>query len=120
MPQNEGLFPPDTWVKHRHEIAADRAIRHRYETGEWTANEHGAAASNLRGIARAADLAEYAMTTERSPYSIGVAGGAHRELRETLIAYGLAPGGVAANDPFTDFLESLDRDPASEDHRPPP
>lgn len=117
MRQTDALFPPARYRKRRAEVTVDKVIALLRRLDEWDIR-HDAAAAQLRAAARAVDLAELAATTEPAPYAAQCLAVCSREFREALAAYGLAPGGVPANDPFAAFLESLDTDPAP-DHRPP-
>ena len=118
MRQGDALFAPARYRKRRHEIQADKLLARLRVTDEWDP-AHDLAGSQLRAMGRAVDLAEYTATAEPAPYAAQCLAVCARELRETLIAYGLAPGGAPGHDPFADFLESLDTD-AAQDHRPPP
>jgi hypothetical protein len=118
MRQTETLFAPGRYRKRRAELTVDRVIGRLRVADEWDAS-HDAAAAQLRAVARAVDLAEHAATLEPAPYAAQCLAVCAREFREALIAYGLAPGGAPTHDPFTDFLESLDHDPAATDHPPP-
>lgn len=117
MRQTEALFAPTRYRKRRSELAVDKVVAALRRDDAWDPT-HDAAAAQLRAAARAVDLAEYAATSEPAPYAAQCLAVCAREFREALASYGLAPGGVSANDPFTEFLASLDPDPAP-DHRPP-
>lgn len=117
MKQTEALFAPGRYRKRRAELTVDKVIGRLRVNDQWDP-AHDAAGSQLRAAARAVDLAEYAATLEPAPYAAQCLAVCSREFREALMAYGLAPGGAPTHDPFTEFLESLDTDPA-QDHRPP-
>lgn len=117
MKQTETLFPPARYRTRRHETQVDKLLRRLRGLDEWDPT-HDVAGSQLRAAARAVDLAELAATTDPSPYASQCYAICARELRDTLVAYGFAPGGAPTHDPFADFLESLDADTAK-DHRPP-
>lgn len=113
------MFPPARYRKRRVERSADELIRWLRSSGEWDVRQ-GLAGSQLRAQARAVDLAEYAATAEPGPYAAQCYAMTSRELRETLIAYGLAPQGTAADDPISQLLADLDASAdAATHHRPP-
>jgi hypothetical protein len=74
--------------------------------------------SGIRASARAVDAAEHIVDTQPSAYAAIALAQCATALAELLNRYGLAIGGSSERDSFSEFLRTLEDDPAATDHTP--